>query len=65
MPAKHLGLAMEGNLTQSVKVVEVKMFDARDQTTGRVVVVAVYDPPGNIGGTYSSNVPPPRDISIC
>ena len=41
------------------------MFDARDPTTGRVVVVAVYDPPGNIRGTYASNVPPPRDISIC
>ena len=47
------------------QVVEVKMFDARDPTTGRVVVVAVYDPPGNIRGTYASNVPPPRDISIC
>ena len=33
--------------------------------TGRVVVVAIYDPPGNIEGCYEANVPPPGDISIC
>ena len=38
----------------------------RDPMSGRVVVVARYDPPGNVEGCYAANVPPPStNISFC
>ena len=38
----------------------------RDPMSGRVVVVAVYDPPGNVEGCFAANVPPSsKNISTC
>merc|ERR1712083_444903 len=54
-------IARSGNFTQLIwrasKTLGVGY--GRDSMTGRVVVVAIYAPPGNIEGHYEANVPPP------